>query len=75
MKFDMIKKQNRNEWVLVEVLEEDSQGSIIEAKLLAHSPNRDDTYKEMKKTNKYTYHFYNGEIPTKGYAVAFYGQN
>ncbi|OGI64307.1 hypothetical protein A2642_02095 [Candidatus Nomurabacteria bacterium RIFCSPHIGHO2_01_FULL_39_10] len=75
MKLDLIKKQFRNEWVLVEVLEEDQMGSIIDAKLLAHSPNRDDTYTAMKKTNKYTYHFYNGEIPTKGYAVAFYGKN
>ena len=71
MKLEDIKRQYHNEWVLVEVLEENTQGDIVDVKLLAHSPNRDDTYKVMRVTDKYTYHFYTGEIPTKGYAVAF----
>ncbi len=72
MKFEEVKKSCKDEWVLVEVLEEDSVGNPIEVRLLAHSPNRDETYKAMRTSHaKYTYHFYNGDIPTKGYAVAF----
>ena len=76
MNIEELKKQYKNEWVLVEVLKEDQSGRPLNIKLIAHSKNRDDTYGAMKKTKaKYTYHFYTGEIPSKGYAVAFYVQN
>jgi len=71
---DKIKKKFKNEWVLVEVLEEDEKGEPTKVKLIAHSKNRDDTYKAMKQTiGKYVYHFWTGRIPAKGYAVAFEG--
>ncbi len=67
-----IKKRYKNEWVLAEVLEEDKLGEPKKVKVIAHSRNRDDTYNAMKQSKgKYVYHFYTGEIPTKGYAVAF----
>ncbi len=72
MKIEKIKKKYKDEWILVEILQEDKKGTPIEVKLLEHSRNRDDTYSAMKKfAEKYTYHFYTGEIPKKGYAVAF----
>lgn len=74
MKIEELKKQYKDEWVLVEVINEDEVGQPTEIVLISHSKNRDDTYDAMKKTkSKYLAHFYNGEIPKKGYAVAFYG--
>ena len=67
-----IKEKFKNEWVLVEVLEKDELGHTKSGKVIVHSKNRDDTYAALKKTKgKHTFHFYTGEIPKKGYAVAF----
>lgn len=72
MTIEGIKEKYKDEWILVEVLKTDEQRHPVEVKLLAHSKNRDHTYAMMKKdSEKYTYHFYSGEIPEKGYAVAF----
>ena len=72
MKINEIKKKYKDEWVVAEILKEDRLGEPIEIRVLAHSKSRDDTYKALRKTkDKYTYHFYTGEIPKKGYAVAF----
>jgi len=73
MKVKEIEKKYRDEWVLAEVLKENELGEPIEVRVIAHSKNRDDTYAAMRKAKgKYTYHFYTGKIPKKGYAVAFY---
>jgi len=75
MKLKEVEKKYRDEWVLAEVLKEDESGEPVEVKVIAHSKNRDDTYYAMKKVKgKYSYHFYTGKIPSKGYAVAFYGK-
>ncbi len=66
-----IKRKYKDEWVLVGVLEEDEKGEPTKVKLIAHSRNRDDTYKAMKQAKGYVYHFWTGKIPAKGYAVAF----
>ena len=67
-----IKRKFKNEWVLVEVLEKDELNQPTRGRVIAHSRNRDDTYDAMTKTKaKHLYHFYTGEIPKKGYAVAF----
>lgn len=72
MEIEEIKKRYKDEWVLVEVLKEDEQGMPVDVRLIIHSKNRDDTYKSMiENKEKYTYHFYTGEIPSKGYAVVF----
>ena len=71
MKINEIKKKYKDEWVVAEILEEDELGTPIQVKVLAHSKSRDDTYEALRKAkDKYTYHFYTGEIPKKGYAVA-----
>lgn len=72
MKIEEIKKRYKEEWVLVEVLEEDELGQPTEVELIAHSKARDEVYDALKETKmKYTCQFYTGEIPKKGYAVAF----
>jgi len=69
-----IKKKFKDEWVLMEVFEKDELGQTKSGKVIAHSKNRDDTYAALKKTmGVHTLHFYTGEIPEKGYAVAFPG--
>ena len=76
MNIGEIGERYKDEWVLVEVLKEDENGNPVEVRLIEHSKNRDDTYAAMKMySEKYTYHFYTGKIPKKGYAVAFYDKN
>ena len=73
VKVEEIKKRYRDEWVLVEVIEEDELGQPIDVELIAHSKSRDEIYDALVETKtRYTYQFYTGEIPKKGYAVAFY---
>lgn len=76
MSIEEIKNMFKDEWVLVEILNEDKLGRPTEVRLIAHSKNRDDIYDKLKETKGlYTFQFYTGEIPEKGYAVAFYGKN
>jgi len=73
VKVGEIKRRYKNEWVLVEVIEEDELGQPIDVELIAHSKSRDEIYNALMKTKtRYTYQFYTGEIPKKGYAVAFH---
>jgi len=76
MNIEKITKTYKDEWVLVEVLKEDKEGNPLDVKLIAHSKNRDDTYDKLKDTKgKYICHFYTGEYPKKGFAIAFYGKD
>ncbi len=69
---DEIKKKFKDEWVLVEVLEEDELNQPTKGRVIAHSRNRDEVYDALKGTKgKHTYQFWTGKIPEKGYAVAF----
>ncbi|MEW6620751.1 MAG: hypothetical protein AB1422_15685 [bacterium] len=75
MKLKEVKEKYTDEWVLAEVLKEDELGEPTELKVITHSKDRDETYDAMKKVKgKYSYHFYTGKIPTKGYAVVFYAK-
>jgi hypothetical protein len=72
MTVEALKRKYKDEWVLAEVLEADEQGNPTRVRLIAHSKNRDDTYRAMRKHRaKHLYHFYTGEIPKDGYAAAF----
>jgi hypothetical protein len=72
MKIIEVEKRYKDEWVLAEILKENAMGKPIDVKVLAHSKNRDITYAAIKNIKgKYTYHFYTGKVPKKGYAVAF----
>lgn len=67
-----IKEEYEDEWILAEVIEENEKGEPTKVELIAHSKCRDDTYDKMSETEaKHLYHFYTGNIPEKGYAVAF----
>ena len=74
MKIEEIEKRYKDEWVLVEVLAEDELGQPIDVEVIAHSKSRDDTYEAMRQTKaRDIAHFHTGEIPKKGYVVAFNG--
>lgn len=63
-----------NEWLLVEILGEDDKEQPSEVRLIAHSKARDDIYEQLKNIGgaiKDIGVFFAGEIPKKGYAVAF----
>lgn len=69
MSIEQIKEKYKNEWVLVDVLEDDDLGKPMKVRLIAYSKNRDDTYAAMKQTKaRDIAHFYTEEIPKKGYA-------
>ena len=73
MKIEEIKRRYKDEWVLVELMKEDELDQPIDVELIAHSKSRDEIYDALMETKtKSTYQFYTGEIPKKGYAVAFY---
>ena len=73
MKIEEIKEQFKDEWVLVEIVKEDKSGTPTDVRLISHNKNKEETNKAMiKHKEKYTYHFYTGKIPEKGYAVVFY---
>ena len=44
MTIEEIKGKYKDEWVLVEVLEEDELNRPMNVRLIAHSKNRDDIY-------------------------------
>jgi hypothetical protein len=72
MKIEEIKEKYKDEWVLLEISDEDEIGIPKEGEVIAHSKERDDIYKALRDTKgKYTYQFYTGKIPKEGYAVAF----
>lgn len=64
-------KKYHDEWVLVEVVEEDEVGRTTKGKLIAHSKDRDEIYNINGANDVETYLFFTGDIPKKGYAVAF----
>ncbi|MDI6821542.1 MAG: hypothetical protein QMD66_01490 [Actinomycetota bacterium] len=73
MRVDEIKKKYRDEWVLLRVLKTDDLGHPIEGEVIAHSKARDEIYEKQSKVRGDIALFYTGEIPKKGYAVAFHG--
>ena len=66
-------KEYKDEWLLIKVMEIDELDRPIKGELILHSKNRDDIYEEQKKMKDDLYITYAGEIPQKGYAVAFNG--
>ncbi len=64
MDLEEIKEKYPDEWILVEVLEHDDRYQVNDAKLLAHSKDRDVTAQAMvENKEKFTFHFYNGDFP------------
>jgi len=76
MKIDEIKKKYKNQWVLIEVTKQDELNRPLEGDVMINSKDRDEIYDGLDgvEDNKHVATFYTGEIPKKGYAVAFYGK-
>lgn len=72
MSIEEVKRTCKNEWVLVEIVEEDKSKEITRVRLIMHSENRDEIYEVLEKNKGYTSQIYTGDLP-KGYVVAFYG--
>lgn len=68
-----IKKQYKDEWVLVDVAEEDELNQPKKGTVLTHSENRDVIYERMKKLPKgfRVATFYTGKRPPNGMVFAF----
>ena len=66
-----IEKKYKDEWVLIEVLEENEFEEPTKGRLIAHSKSRDEIYDLLKDKTGDISVFFTGDIPKKGYAVAF----
>lgn len=66
-----IHQRFKDEWVLVHVLEEDALSQPLTGIVVAHSPDREEIYAAQCRLRGDFAIFYTGEIPKKGYAVAF----
>ena len=66
-----IERKYKDEWVIIEVLEENEFEEPTKGRLIAHSKSRDEIYDLLKDKTADISVFITGEIPKKGYAVAF----
>lgn len=73
MNIEEIKKKYKDEWLLIKVSVTDEQDQPIEGELFLHSKSRDEVYEAQKDLKDDLYITYSGELPKKGFAVAFYG--
>ena len=73
MNIEKLKKRYKDEWLLIKITKTDKQDCPIEGEVLLHSKNRDEIYEAQKNLKEYLYITYSGEMPKKGFAVAFYG--
>ncbi len=66
-----IQRRFPDEWVLIEVLEEDDLGRPLRGYVTAHSADRDRIYAiQTEFTGDYAV-CYTGALPRKGFAIAF----
>ena len=73
MNIEELKKRYKDEWLLIRITVADDQELPVEGEVLLHSKNRDEIYDAQKNLRDYLYITYSGEMPKKGFAVAFYG--
>ncbi|MEW6215869.1 MAG: hypothetical protein AB1478_11825 [Nitrospirota bacterium] len=73
MRIEVLKKRFKDEWLLIRVTAVDDQDQPIEGEIVAHSKDRDEIYEAQRRLKGDLYITYSGEMPKKGYAVAFYG--
>jgi hypothetical protein len=65
-----LKQKYPDEWIIVEVLEEDESGEILNSRLITHTKDKEEVLKINKEFKGYIYTFYSGEVPKKGHALA-----
>lgn len=73
MDIELLKKQFPDEWLLIGVVAVNELDEPTEGEVILHSKNRDDIYESQKNIKGDLYLIYSGELPKKGFAVAFYG--
>jgi hypothetical protein len=73
MEIEKIKKKYKDEWLLIKITMADEKDQPIEGDVLLHSKSRDEVYEAQKDLKDDLYITYSGELPKKGFAVAFYG--
>ena len=73
MEIEKIKKKYKDEWLLIRITGADEKDQPIEGEVLLHSKSRDEVYEAQKDLKGDLYITYSGELPQKGFAVAFYG--
>lgn len=73
MKIEELKKRYKDEWLLIRITEVNEHDVPIEGEVLLHSKDRDEIYDAQRNMKDYVYITYSGEMPKKGFAVAFYG--
>jgi len=73
MNIEELKRRYKDEWLLIRITRTDEQDQPVEGDVLLHSKDRDEIYEAQKNLKDYLYITYSGEMPKKGFAVAFYG--
>jgi hypothetical protein len=73
MNIEEIKNKYRDEWLLIRVTLTNERDQPLEGEVALHSKNRDEVYEAQKDLKGDFYITYSGELPNKGFAVAFYG--
>lgn len=64
MKMIEIRKRYKNEWVLIAYTKLDKELKVLEGEVIAHSPNRDEIYRQLLKTKGRDIAIeYLGEVP------------
>jgi len=64
VKMEEIQKRYPGEWVLIEYTALDEQLNVMEGEVIAHSPSKEEIYRELSKTGgKNVAIEYLGEIP------------
>ena len=64
MKWIDIKKNFRNQWVLIEVKKVDESFKVLEGEVLAHSKDKDEIYQKLLKIRPKEFSIeYTGEVP------------
>ena len=64
MKWVDIKKNFRNQWVLIEVMNVDESFNVLEGEVLAHSKDKDEIYQKLLKIRPKEFSIeYTGEVP------------
>ena len=64
MKMEEIRKRYRGEWVLIGYTKLDDELIVIDGEVIAHSPNREEIYRQLLKTRgKDIAIEYLGEVP------------
>lgn len=72
MNVEKIKEKYKDEWLLIKITAADERDQAIEGELILHSKNRDEVYEVQMDLKGDIYITYSGELPKKGFAVAFH---